>query len=118
MAADDVLEIAADEGQAHVSMSPGANYVEVDHDAAPAVALAILEAAGWQADALGGPVEHAVRGLAKHVETVKAAEEEEARLVAELEAEKEREHAAEAVLVLRTAKPPSAFSWRESLFWS
>lgn len=56
----------------------------VTKDEAPALALALLELSGWEADSLGGPVEHALKNLTKHLKNEEARKaEEEARKAAE-----------------------------------
>lgn len=81
-------------------LSGGTSPAIVTKDEAPAFALALLEGTGWTADSLGGPVEHALKGLSKHIQNVADAEEaarkaaeEEARKAAEEEARKAEEAA-------------------------
>lgn len=90
---DDIYLDGRDETVAEIQ-TPVNRTVYVPKDEAPAAALALLQAAGWEADALGGPVEHAVRGLAKHIENV-AAEKEAAETAAKEAAEAEAKAKAE-----------------------
>jgi len=97
----------------------------VRKEEAPALALALLELSGWEADSLGGPVEHALKGLAKHIQNVAAAEEaarkeaeEEARKAAEEEARKAEESAAldaEALALLNSYRLSNGQPARTSL---
>jgi len=73
-------------------LSGGTSPAIVTKDEAPAFALALLEGTGWTADSLGGPVEHALKGLSKHIQNVADAEEA-ARKEAEEEARKAEETA-------------------------
>ncbi|CCQ44337.1 hypothetical protein ARTSIC4J27_261 [Pseudarthrobacter siccitolerans] len=78
-----------DSGEPVAELDTDANRtVYVTREDAPNVALAILKAAGWEADALGNPVNHAVRGLAKYIEDRNEAKEAEALEALRLETEK------------------------------
>jgi hypothetical protein len=68
----------------------------VKKEEAPALALALLELSGWEADSLGGPVEHALKNLAKHLknEEARKAEEEAAKAAEEADAAIAAEEAA------------------------
>jgi len=123
----DTLEIfvAAAQSEAAYVHTPQRPATVTKEDA-PLVALKLLEASGWTQDSLGGPVEHALKGLAKHIQNVaaaeeaarKEAEEEEARKAAQEEARKAEEAAAldaEALALLNAYRLTNGRPARKSL---